>query len=310
MRSNSLPSPTKLLTLLLTLAVVLSACSPAANAGDTHPKIIATTTIVGDVVAHIGGDLIDLTILLPVNADPHAFEPTPRDMATIEEADLIFANGAGLEAFLGKALGNTETLEKVVEVSAGFDLRQAQHPEEDPDHEGGDPHVWFDPHLVGEWVIVIEQALTKLDPAHQADFKANAGQYRLQLADLDGWIQTQIASIPAERRVIVSDHDSFGYLADRYGLTQVGIVFPGFSTLSSPSAQELANLENAIQSQKAPAIFVGKTINPALAEQIARDTGIQLVFLYTGSLSEKDGPAATYLEFMRYNVNAIVSALK
>jgi len=141
-------------------------------------------------------------------------------------------------------------------------------------------------------------------------FITNAAAYRRELTALDAWIVEQIAQIPAARRVLVTDHVVFGYFAAHYGLEQLGAVVPGYSTLAQPSAREMAALEDATRAYDVPAIFVGSTVNPALAQRVAEDTGMQLVFVYTGSLTAPDGDAATYLAYMRYNVTAVVEALK
>ena len=270
-------------------------------------RVVATTTIVGDVVRAIGGEAIDLTVLLPVGADPHTYEPIPQDMAAVAEAHVIFINGAGLEGFLERLLRNAGGKAAVVSVSEGIQFRKL---------EGGarpgeiDPHVWFNPLNVIVWVHNIERTLCILDPANAEVYKANARQYEEALRELDVWIAEQVASIPPSRRKLVTDHAAFGYFAERYGFEQIGAIFPGFSTASEPSAQELAELEDSIRNLGVPAIFVGKTVNPDLAYRIARDTGVQVVFLYTGSLSEPEGPAGDYISFMRYDVSAIVEALK
>jgi ABC-type Zn uptake system ZnuABC Zn-binding protein ZnuA len=168
----------------------------------------------------------------------------------------------------------------------------------------------MDPINVQYWVNGIEQALSEADPEHAAVYQANAQAYRQALSDLDGWITQQVAQVPQANRKIVSDHLVFGYFARRYGFEQVGAVIPSISTLASPTAQELAGLEDAIQNLGVRAIFVDSTVNPALAQRIASDTHTQLVPIFSGSLSEADGPAATYLDFMRANVSAIVQALK
>jgi len=159
------------------------------------------------------------------------------------------------------------------------------------------------------WVGTIEQTLRQADPANADTYTANASAYREELHELDAWIMEQVAQVPEAQRNLVTDHTAFGYFAHRYGFEQVGAVVPGYSTMAEPSAQELANLEDAINEYQVPAIFVGTTVNPALSERVAEDTGTQLVPLYTGSLSEAGGEADTYLKLMRYNTQAIVAAL-
>lgn len=333
----------RLIPFWLLLAMLAACASPTPTAAPQSRKlrVLATTTIVGDVVRNVAGDAVELSVLLPVGADPHSFTPTPQDVAKVSEADLVFANGAGLEEFLQALLENAGAADKTVAVSQGISLlqgeahshsaeeehateEQAQQPmpttetsdagEHDHDHEhehaAGDPHTWFDPNLVMIWVQNIATTLSEKDPQNASSYQKNAEAYTAQLRELDQWIRQQVETIPAENRLLVTDHKSFAYFAERYGFTQVGAVLPSFSTLAEPSAQELAALEDAIRQLGVKAIFVGTTVNPNLAQRIAQDTGVQLVTLYTGSLSEADGPANTYLNFMRYNVNAIVEALK
>jgi manganese/iron transport system substrate-binding protein len=205
-------------------------------------------------------------------------------------------------------------------VSSGLELLQfagaPEHTEEiggkesDERQEGSvDPHTWFDPHNVVVWTHNIEHALSALDPAHAGAFKANADAYGAQLQELDAWIDKQLAPVPETDRKLVTDHMTFGYFAQRYGFDQVGAVFPGYSTLDAPSARDRAALEDTIRKLDVKAIFISTTVNPDLAERVAEDTGIKLVYLYSGSLSEPGGPADSYLALMRYNVSAIVEAL-
>jgi len=289
------------LTLVGLMAVAVSSYPGAIG-------VLTTTTIIGDVVSQIGSDDIDLTVLLPVNADPHSFEPTPKEIAAISDADIVFINGAGLELGLKPFLDAAEG--RIVALSDYLPLRRLEAQGEG--EEGGewfDPHVWFDPRNVMTWSAVIAKTLGEFDPAHRSEYEERTAEYRSELERLDSWIEEEVEKIPPENRKLVTDHAAFGYFAARYGFEQVGTVFPGFSTLSDPSARELADLEDKIRSLSIPAIFVGTTVNPALAERIAADTNTKVVFLYTGSLSGPDGPAGNYIDLMRYDVEAIVSGL-
>ena len=183
------------------------------------------------------------------------------------------------------------------------------HDHHDHDHNGPDPHTWFSIDAVGQWVANIEQVLSELDPANAEAYAANAEAYRAELAALESEIDTLVAELPVEQRKIVTDHDSFGYLAAAYDLEVVGSVVPSFSTLASPSAQQMVELQGQIEEEGVQAILVGTTVNPNLSQRLAEDTGAQTVTVYTGSLSDEDGPAGSYLDFMRYNVTAIVEAL-
>jgi ABC-type Zn uptake system ZnuABC Zn-binding protein ZnuA len=275
--------------------------------------VVATTTILGDVARQIGGESISLSILLPEGGDPHTYQPTPQDLIKVANADLVLINGAGLESFLDRLLENAGE-DKVVSVSEGITLRQLEegHDEDEPDHEetGADPHVWFDPQNVKAWVDNIEQEMSARSPANAAAFAANAQAYQAELAALDAWIRDQVASIPPENRKLVTDHQNLGYFADRYGFEQVGAVIPSFSAAAEPSAEELAALEKAIQALGVPAIFIGTTVSPNLAQRVAADTGAQLVTLFTDALTGPAGEAGSYLDLMRYDVQAIVEALQ
>lgn len=301
--------------------------SPVTLRAGEKLRVVATTSIVADVVKNVGGELMDLTVLMPLGTDPHTFEPTPQDVVAIAEAHVVFVNGAGLEVFLEPLLESAGTGEaRVVPVSYGVELRKPEGEPEDisfpsdlqsggeaelqHEHSEFDPHTWFDPNNVMVWTQNIEQALSALDPDHAEVYAANADAYRAELQELDAWIQEQVAQVPEADRQLVTDHMAFTYFVHRYGFEQAGAVVPGYSTLAAPSAQDLAALEGAIRQLGVKAVFVGRTVNPGLAQRVARDTGIRLVFLYTGSLSEPGGPADTYLSLMRYNVSAIVNALK
>lgn len=251
-------------------------------------SLLATTSILGDVVRQVAGELVDLTVLLPPDTDPHTFQPTPQEIALLSRADLVFVCGAGLEEALAPFLSQAR---RVVDLSQGIELRTS------PDGRV-DPHVWLSPPNVAIWVEEIAAALAELDPAHAEEYHARAQAYRRELALLDSWIEEQVRKIPEGRRVLVVDHLAFGYFADRYGFRQLAIL-PGFSTLAEPSARELAQLEQEIRRLGVPAIFISHTTASPLVEQVARDTGVRVVRLYVGALSGPDGPAPTYLELMR-----------
>ncbi len=311
--------------------LLLMGCGADVNSssGDADVYVVATTTIVGDVVSQVGGEVIALDVLLPVGADPHAFDPTPQDIAKVSEATVIFANGAGLEAFLEPLLENADDHADVVHLSDALDLRAFpmaseddgdHNHEEDGDHDheedaghahtGADPHTWTDPNNVLVWVDVIEKTLSALDAANAEVYAANAEAYRAELQALDAWVREQVATVPPDNRKLVTDHAMFGYFAARYGFEQIGAVVPGYTTMAQPSARELAELEDHIRAYGVNAVFVGNTVNPDLTQRVAEDTGVRLVSLYTGSLTESDGEAGTYIAYVRHNVGEMVEALK
>ena len=313
--------------LVLLIAVsVLAACGGHTPEAEHIPiledgklKVVATTTIVGDVVSQIGGELIDLNVLLPVGIDPHSFDPTPQDIALISDADIVFANGAGLEEFLMTLIESAGAQDRVIYLSEQIELidfsaesedQEAKHENENHLQETGDPHTWTDPNNVILWANAIADQLSRLDSSNANAYSANADTYIADLHELDAWIRQQMTQVPERNRQIVTDHLIFGYFASEYGFEQVGAIIPGYSTLAEPSAQELAAMEDAINTLSVQAIFVGNTVNPTLAQRVAEDTGTQLIFVYTGSLSEPQGKAATYIDYSRYNTNAFVEALK
>jgi len=275
-------------------------------------RVVATTTIVGDVVARVGGDGIQLTVLLPVGADPHTYEPTPADLTAVAGAHVLFINGLGLEGFLERTLRNVGGDLPVVPVSVGIPprpLEEAEEEEEEHSHGEYDPHVWLDVRNVMVWVENIRQALSGLDPTRADRYAANAAAYRKELEALDAWILEQVAQVPPQNRKLVTNHPVFGYFADRYGFEQVAAVYP-VSPGAEPSAREIAELEEVIRQFGVPAVFAETTVNPKLAEQVARDTGVRLVTLYTDSLGEPGSGAETYIGMMQTSVRAIVDALK
>lgn len=309
--------------LLISFLGLFAGCTAGSKQVQTDPsgsrlKVVATTNIVGDVVQQIGGDNLELSTLLPAGSDPHSYQPTPQDIARVADADLVFMNGLGLEEFMQALIDNAGGDAHLVTVSDGIEPlvspedsgHEGEGPNQEDEQQGQDPHVWTDPNNILVWTENIAAALSKNDPDNAETYAANAQAYQQQLRDLDEWIRVQVAQIPEANRKLVSDHTVFAYFARQYGLEQAGAVIPSYSTLAEPSAQELAALEDTIRSQGIRAIFVGDTVNPSLAQRIAEDTGVSLVFVHTGSLTGPEGNTPTYLDFIRYNVTAITSALK
>lgn len=297
-------------------AEVLPPLAAVALAAGEKLHVVATTNLVADVVAQVGGDRITLHTLMGPGVDPHSYSTTPQDLRTLEEAQVVFINGLHLEEALADLLGGLTA--PVVPVNAGITPRaiseehSAEHSSagDEHHHEGDDPHTWQRVANVKLWVENIRESLRQLDPANAEAYHAAAAAYLAELDALDAEIRAKIETIPAERRKLVTDHETFGYFADEYGFTIVGALIPSLSTAAEPSAQALAQLQDQLAAEGVKAIFVGTTVNPRLAEQMAQDLGIQVVSLYSDSLSAPDGPAATYLDFMRYNVNAMVTALQ
>jgi ABC-type Zn uptake system ZnuABC Zn-binding protein ZnuA len=296
----------------LTMPVVSTACR-SKPAGDHALRVLVVETFLADIAQNVAGDRLKVEALMPLGADPHSFEPTPQDVARVAESDVLIVNGAGFEKFLTPLLQNAGGKRLVIEASAGLTPRIPGAGEgasigDDPE---GDPHFWLNPINTIHYVENIRDGLSQADPAGKEIYARNAQAYIAQLNDLDAWIAAQTAQIPEEQRLLVTNHESFGYFADRYGFRVIGAIIPSVSTSASPSAKQLAKLIDQIKASGAPAIFLETGSNPQLAQQIAGETGVQVVTnLYTHSVSAAEGPAPTYIELMRYNASQIVEALK
>lgn len=297
----------RLIAILTVLVFVLTACggNTASDSGTSAPVVLASTTFLADIARNIAGDRVTVEALLPIGADPHSYQPTPQDVTRIARSKLLIMNGAEYEHSLEPLLKNAGGEREVIEASAGL------HPREDAEAEYGvDPHLWLDPNNVITYVENIREGLTHFDPEGAAVYQANADAYIKQLKDLDAWIIEQVNQIPTEKRLLVTNHEAFGYFAERYGFTVVGTVIESFSSDASPSAQQLAALVDRIKSSGALAIFLDEVENPALAQQIADEAGVRVVTdLHLESLTD-GAPAGTYIDMMKHNVSQIVNALK
>ena len=287
---------------ILTLAITACGGQPASPAGTVAPVILTSTSFLADITRNIAGDRQTVATLLPLGADPHSYQPTPQDVTTITQSKVLIINGADYEHFLEPILENAGGEREVVDASAGITPRE----------EAGsvDPHMWLDPNNVIVYVENIREALTHFDPAGAAVYQANAEAYGTELKSLDAWIVEQVNQISAEKRLLVTNHEAFGYFAARYGFTIAGTVIESFSSDASPSAQQMAALIDQIKASGAPAIFLDAADNTTFAQQIADETGVRVVTdLHLESLTD-GAPAATYIDMMKNNVTQIVNALK
>jgi zinc/manganese transport system substrate-binding protein len=292
--------------IIITLAVFfLTACGSASKSSDGRLRVLASTTFLADITQNIAGDRVQVDSLLPFGADPHAYQAAPADVARIEESNLLILNGLDYETFIKSLLKNAGGKRLTVEATAGIS------PRKDAGNEHGiDPHMWLDPNLAVRYVENIRDGLIQVDPNGAQIYKINADRYIAQLNELDRWIVEQVNTIPAERRLLVTNHEAVGYFAERYGFKVVGAVIPSMSTEAGTSAKEMAALIEQIKATGAPAIFLDKVENPKLANQIAAETNVKVVNdLYLESLT-KGAPAATYIDMMKHNITRIVDGLK
>ncbi len=300
---------------LLVLTALVAACavgetpSSAPAASTDKLKVVATTTQVTALAKIVGADLISLTGVLSANTDPHEYEPTPNDVKAFALTQVIVVNGVGLEKWLEKTMTNSGSTARVIDCSHGVMLRQTKG---DQGKVENDPHIW---HSVPNAIIMlhnIRDGLSQADPSHASVYQANAAAYELTLKSLDQYITNQTASIPPAQRKLVSNHDTFGYYAERYGLTVVGSVIPSMDTNYQPAPQDFAELVKAIRAQQVKAIFTESSINPKLAQQIAQEAGVKVVngALYGDTLGPPGSDADSLDGMLKHNTDLIVSNLK
>ncbi len=283
---------------------VLSIPSLTPIADGKRPSIVATTSIIGDVVAHVGGDGIDLTTLMAAGQDPHSYEPAAQQLTAVADSDLIFVNGWDLEENLIQNLGNIGGDVPLVPISAGIEPLPFKGNE-----AVADPHVWFDVANVKQWVETVVESLSTLDPANAALYAANAAAYQTELDELDSDIRADIDSIPPEQRKIVTNHGAFNYFAAAYGVQVVGTVIPAMSGMAEPSAGEMADLIAAMDGAGVCTIFTETTLSDTLAQTLVDEldgceqTAVRK--LYTGAIGTPDSGADSYIGMMRANVEQI-----
>jgi ABC-type Zn uptake system ZnuABC Zn-binding protein ZnuA len=300
--------------LLLALMLLLAGCQSGQPAVSKTPgtlKVLAVETFLEDMAQNVAGDRLKLDSLVPTGVDPHSFEPVPQDVSRIADCQVLIINGAGLESWLQKVLDNAGGVRQVVTASAGLKSRTPGAGEVVDADINGDPHFWLDPNNAIHYVENIRDGLVQADPAGKEIYTRNAQAYIAKLVDLDAWIKAQVVQVPQERRLLVTNHESLGYFADRYGFSVVGAIIPSVTTGSSPSAQQLAGLVERIKASKAPAIFLETGVNPDMARQIAAETGVTVVTgLYTHSTTPPGGEAPDYISIIKFDTQAIVNALK
>jgi zinc/manganese transport system substrate-binding protein len=281
------------------------------DGGEPGVSVVATTTVLGDVARNVVGNAGTVEVLLPVGADPHDYQASAQQVAAIERADLVVANGLGLEEglrdVLTAAAGDGSQVLYLADQLDPLPLRTAT----DTQHEEGgeDPHVWLDPIRMADGAVVLASELEAILPG--GGYAARGEAYAAQLTSTDAEIRDILSSVPETRRKIVTNHDALGYFAARYGLEVIGTVIPGGSTLADPSSSELSALIAAIEAAGVTAIFAETTEGTALAEAVAAEVGyrVDVVELYTGSLGEAGSGADTLIGLLRTDAGLIEEAL-
>ncbi len=277
-------------------------------------KVVASFTILGDLAGQVGGDDVSVTSLVGADGDAHVFQPTPNDAKALKEADVIIVNGLGFEGWMSRLIESSGTKAPVVTTSQGIVKTLSIGEENGSDehhhhHDGTDPHAWQNITNGRLYVKNIAAALQQADAANAKDYNERAAKLDAELAALDAWVKKEIATVPAEKRRVITTHDAFGYFADAY---QVTFLAPtGFSTDDEPSAKEMKYLIEQIKSAKTRALFFENMSNPNVIKQLATEAeAVVGPALYADALSPSGGPAATYQSMFKHNVTELVKAMR
>jgi zinc/manganese transport system substrate-binding protein len=294
--------------LLAGAAVLAAGQAKAENTRQSKIKAVASFSILGDLVRNVGGDRVEVENLVGPNGDVHVYSPTPGDARKLAAANVVFVNGLGLEGWMTRLVVASNAKAPVVVVSKGITPRRMEEEEKSGRRIAIDPHAWQSVADAKSYVANIRDGLIAVDPAGKATYGANADAYLVKLDELENEVRVAIASIPADRRKIITTHDSFGYFGAAYGMAFIAP--EGVSTEAEPSAKDVARIIIQIKKQKIPAVFLENTSDPRLMDQIAHETGASIGgTLYSDALSEPGGPAATYIEMMRHNIRQFTKAL-
>ena len=281
------------------VALALLAVTTPARAAD-RLNVVASFSILGDLVRNVGGDKVDVTTLVGPDGDAHVYVPTPADAKRIAAARLVFVNGLGLEGWLPRLVQSAGGKAKIVTATAGIAPLQLGG--------GADPHAWQSPLNARVYVANIRDALIAADSADAAAFRSNAEGYLSKLDALDAEVRQAVAQIPENRRKVISTHRAFGYFAAAYGIEFIAPL--GVSTESEASARDIAAIITQIRSAKIPAVFLENISDPRLIRQIAAETGARVGgTLYSDSLTGEKGDSPTYIDMVRHNIKALTSAL-
>ena len=287
----------------LLVALTLAACGGGPDEAEEGLAVVATTSIVGDIAAGVLGDEGEVEVLIPIGVDAHDFSPSSQQASMLATADLVLANGLGLEA------GLEDVLESVADDGVQvLELAPLVEPIEFSDGGALDPHFWMDPMRVGDAALAVADAL---DAHHPGGWQERAASYAAGMEATDGEIERALSVVPPDHREMVTNHEAFGYFAARYGFETIGVVIPGGSTLTEPSSAELADLVEVMEQSGTSAIFAETTQPTALAEAVAAEFGgdVEVVELFTESLGEPGSGAETLSEMLLTNARRISEAL-
>lgn len=301
--------------LAVAAALALAGCAAGPNSrgsagADGELKIVATTTQVADFARNVVGDTGGATVtqLVQPNQSVHGYDPSAADLAALGQADVLVANGVGLEVWLDEAVKASGFDGVTIKADEGITIADDRA----DDYAGGNPHIWTDVTNAMTMVQTIAQGLSGASADNAAAFAANAADYGRRLSVLEDWIRTNIDPVPADRRLLVSNHDAFGYFTAAYGITHVGSVIPSFDDNAEPSAAEIDELVAAIKSTGVKAVFSEASLSPKAAETVAREAGVTVYAgenaLYGDSLGPAGSDGETYIASQLHNVTVILES--
>jgi zinc/manganese transport system substrate-binding protein len=292
---------------IASIAAVLVALAALPAAAQDKIKTVATFSILGDLVKNVGGDRVEVTMLVGPNGDAHVYSPTPADAKAVGEAKVVFVNGLGLEGWMTRLVSAAGGKASTVVASTGIKPLKMED-EHKPGHMVTDPHAWQSVANAKAYVANIRDGLIAADPTGKSVYNANTQAYLAKLDAIEKDVKAAIAKIPVDRRRIITTHDAFGYFGAAYGMEFISP--EGVSTESEASAKDVAKIIDQIKAQKIPAVFMENISDPRLMEQIARETGAKIGgTLYSDALSDSKGPAASYIDMMRNNIREFGAAL-
>ncbi|MDB5593132.1 MAG: zinc transporter periplasmic-binding protein ZnuA [Hyphomicrobiales bacterium] len=284
--------------------VALALGNMSAARAEPRLNVLATFSILGDLVQQVGGDEVAVSVLVGPNGDAHVFQPSPADVGRVRDAKLVFVNGLGLEGWMPRLVQASGSKAPLVIVSTGIQPIR----DEDPEHGGLDPHAWQSVANVRIYIGTIRDALIAADPEGRGAYEAHAQAYLSALDALETDVRATIEKIPPANRRIITTHDAFGYFARAYGMTFIAP--QGVSTEAEASSRDVARIIRQIRASNVPAVFLENISDTRLIEQIARETRARIgEKVYSDSLSERGGPAATYTDMIRHNTRAFAAAL-
>jgi len=305
------PASVAIVRYLLLVALAALPAAPLAAAG--KPTVVATFSVLGDMVANVAGDHIDLVTIVGPNGDTELYQPTLADSRTIAGARIVFVNDLNdeFEPWLEPLLKQSGFTGTKVVASRGAKTITAEEEHPISGKEAApviDQHAWLDPRNGIVYVKNIAQALERADPANAADYRARAASYVKQLQSVDAWIRTEMTAVPVSKRRIIASHDSLQYLAKACGITLIAI--NGWTNKSEPSAAELARLARQIEVERVHALFLDSITDPRAMERIAKETGAVIAgTLYGDALSAPGGEAGTYIEMIRHDVATLKAGM-